>query len=188
MEKRATANICLGIRDGDLVFLGEIFEYEGGFKGCTGFSMRYVSPETIEENNEVDNIRDHCEDLWIEAVKARETTDSLDDYVQQIIDDASYSGLLYSFYDASFQCDQEEGIGKLAEKTKQKIYEYFDTTEENFNTEVGSCGRCIGETSDFELCFIPKKLLKMIIDFDNGAAITYEEMFKALEKYLISDF
>ena len=188
MEKRATANICLGIREGELVFLEDIFEHGDSFKGCTGFSMRYVSPETIEANNNVDNIKDQCEDLWIEAVKARATTDSLDDYVQQIIDDASYNGLLYPFYDDSFQCEQEESIGKLTEKTKQKIYEYFDTTEENFNTEVGSCGRCIGETSDFELCFIPKKLLKMIIDFDNGAAITYEEMFKALKKYLTRDF
>ena len=91
--------------------------------------LRYVTESQLEAFRDFDNIREYCRDLWVEAVRAGNTEESLDDFTQSVIDDTDM--------------DDEENYpfkdGSNTEKVSEEQYEQANKfIEEQYDDIVGT--------------------------------------------------
>ena len=75
-------NQIVGIKDGEIYVLEDVFKHSDGFKGTTGYSMNVITQEYIDGMNDIDYLESELDYLLREAVQAGNTTDSLREYVQ----------------------------------------------------------------------------------------------------------
>ena len=87
--------------NGDYYWLDYVFDDGNGFRGAVGSTFHPVSEAEKEKRMNPENAREHFRGLWQEAVKAGSTEESLDDYVQNLIDiDGIDAFFDLSYYDA----------------------------------------------------------------------------------------
>ena len=145
-------NKPVGIKDNEIYFLKETFDYQDGFKGVVGFSLRPLTRIDVEDRNNINNAVDYYLDLWKEDVSQDNTRMSLDDYASDLMDQeiGDYPG-----HDTSYEEHYEE-----AKK-------HFDFDVSSF--ECGSGGRCF----DLKLLnsfdkVIDQDLINIIKNFENA--------------------
>ncbi len=122
-------NRPVGIKDGSIYFLNEIFNYKDGMKGATGTVLDPVNQSEIDENNDLDNATEWYREIWQQAVEGGHTEESLKDYVQDCLDhqDGEYPG-------------HDNSYSELHEEAKKH---FNDDDIETFNCSGG--GRCFNE-------------------------------------------
>lgn len=134
-EKRTTYNIVVGITENDEIYLlNSIFDHGKGFKGATGSVLVPVSQDYIDERNDLDSIIDTYGYLWTEAVASGSTTDSQEDYMQQVLDSS----------DGAFFGHDESYVHHITKEFKD---EYFPDAE---TFECVGGGRCFDAGMKFK--------------------------------------
>ncbi len=122
-------NKPVGIKDGSIYFLKEIFNYKDGMKGATGTVLDPVTQSEIDENNDFDNAVEYYREIWKSSVDADSTEQSLKDYVEDCLNyqDGEYPG-------------HDESYSELHDEAKK----HFDNEDIKTFTCVGG-GRCFDE-------------------------------------------
>lgn len=145
----------LGIlKDGSLVMLDYIFIdtlYDKPFCGATGTSFSPVSQEQIDERNNPENVKEEYKYLWQESVKSGTTEDSLDDFIERLINDPNTDGEFFG-HDNSY-------VHKIPEAIKEKYFPEAATFE---CTGGGRMFDADMKASDFKVLLRPD-LLKEIV-------------------------
>ena len=68
----------------ELIILNSSFEYETGFKGCTGDILRPVFEDEYEERQSLEHLEEYAEEIWREQVsQSNGPTCSLADWVEE---------------------------------------------------------------------------------------------------------
>ena len=77
-----TVSLPVGIaKGGDIYIASEFFKYADGFQGVTGDVVRAVEMWEIDKACEDDEMAEYLRDVWVEAVRADMTDDSLRDWI-----------------------------------------------------------------------------------------------------------
>ena len=88
MNKKQTNYYEIVAKDGDeIIMLDYTFEYGDDFKGATGTCFELVSKETYDELTDRDRIKDEYSWLWQEAIEHNHFTGSLDEYIDELMND-----------------------------------------------------------------------------------------------------
>lgn len=184
-RESTTYNEIIGVAGGEIVVLTDLFKYSGSsLKGATGFTIETLTDEQVTEMKDPENLKD----LWIEAVKNEETTESLEDW-------ANHLNELYSDYeqycfsdDPSFRREMNKAYDKLTDENRAKIDELFGIRGKDFlDWNSRSCGRCIPtKESDYTILFRPD-LLKLIQEYEEkqtggGEKIAPKSPKKSIDK------
>jgi len=145
-------NKPVGIKDNEIYFLEETFDYQDGFKGVVGFSLRPLTRIEVEDRNDNNEAIEYYRDIWVETVKSGNTDQGLEDFASDCQDD-EYGD--YPGHDTSYEEHYEE-----AKK-------HFDFDVSSF--ECGSGGRCF----DLKLLnsfdkVIDQDLINIIKNFENA--------------------
>lgn len=144
MRKQVNYNKIVGIAGGAVYVLEYIFE-DGSFKGATGYSMRPVYQDYIDNMNEPDTVRDEIEHIWRDAVAHGDETRGLEEYAEWCIDAVKGEGRLHIFDDDSFRDDFKQILDNSNEETRQAVEQVGGDC---VAWECESCGRCL--KVDFE--------------------------------------
>lgn len=134
--------------DNEIVMLDYIFKdkmHGKPFNGATGTIFVPVTQDDIDARNDFDQIKDDYSYLWTEAVATGATEDSLDDYIQSLIDNAD--GYFFG-HDTSY-------INKIPETFRKKYFPDAETFE-----CIGG-GRCFGRHLKFKVILRPDLLKKI---------------------------
>ena len=68
----------------ELIILKSSFEYEEGFKGCTGDILRPIFEDEYEERQSPEHLEEYAEEIWREQVsQSNGPTCSLEDWVEE---------------------------------------------------------------------------------------------------------
>lgn len=103
--------------EGSYFFLEDAFKYEDWRKGLTYSMFELLTEEQLEDRfNNYD-----WDYLWIEAVKAKRTTEGLDDWIESV---RMYDWLT-TVIDTSYCCEVEDEIKRINE-IEGTEYEYSD--------------------------------------------------------------
>lgn len=160
-------NQIVGIKDGELYVLEDVFEYSDDFKGATGYSMGTISQSDIDDLNDIDYLESELDYIWREAVQAGNTTDSLRDYMQRLIDECQFYGKLYPLDDDSFRYQTEKLVEELPADQKAELEKVFGVMGEDFVTwSVSGCGRCFNVNDEWDVVFRPD-LLELIKQYES---------------------
>ena len=160
-------NQIVGIKDGELYILENVFKYSDGFKGATGYHMNVITQDYIDEMNDIDFLCEENDYLWREAVQAERTTDSLQEYMQNLVDECSYYNQLFPFDDNSFRYQTEKLVEELPTDQKQELEKVFGVMGEDYATwSVSGCGRCFNTNDKWDVVFRPD-LLELIKEYES---------------------
>lgn len=154
MSKRIELKLYLALGTsecGEVKMIDYFFQHEDSFSGVTGSSFYFVSPEEIEERNDLDNVIDNYGYLWQEAVQDGQTTDSQEDYMQSWIDSYRANGEgLFICHDNSYlnELERDEDFLKYAQAnfTDKKMIDFWDEEVGTFECVGG--GRCFSGDED----------------------------------------
>lgn len=151
MRKQININKPVGItKNGELVLVHYIFEHDANFRGATGAMLVGVTQDEIDERNDLETVKETWGYLWAEAVKDGLTTQSEDEYMQDMIDSAvRFGDGYYLGHDTSY-------IHEVSDEIKKMHYDGYETFE------------CVSGGRIF-----PKKREDMMIIFD-------EDLFEAV--------
>jgi hypothetical protein len=140
----------VGIKDGSIYFLDYTFN-NGDFKGATGTVFDPITQEEIDEYNDKNFVKDIYKDSWVESVKSGHTEESLDDFVEDIIDHCDGE---YPHQDCSYSHLWDEA------------HKYFDDSVITFNCAGG--GRCFDKEllNSFDKVIDPE-LIKIIKQYED---------------------
>lgn len=128
--------------DGGIVMLQELFDHGDNFKGATGCIMYPIKQSEVDNYLDPVQYEDHYLDLWIDAVRGRHTQESFADFVEGLISDCDYQGLLHPFDDDSFTGDLDTAFTHLTEDQLKLVKEY--EPEDCVGWRCNSCGRIFG--------------------------------------------
>lgn len=122
----------------DYVFLDEAFKHSDNFKWLCWTRMQFHTEEEYEEARQMVIDDWWLRELWVEAVKANRTDESLDDWSKDVMDeDEDYP------YDPSYRCEWRiDDALEIIDK-----HEYEDTGI-HATSEFSECtwwGRCFNE-------------------------------------------
>lgn len=131
-------NKIVGIVGGEIYVLDEIFNYGDGFKGATGYSMRPVFQDEIDNGNDPDTVADYYSDLWREQVASGATELGLTEWCEQLVRECG-SGSLYPLDDPSFRDDFKQAVAGASDEIKQAVAEIGGDC---VAWQVCGCGRC----------------------------------------------
>lgn len=136
---------ALGINEhNEVKMLDSFFQHNDGFKGVTGSSFYYVSPEEINNRNDLETISDDYDFIWKEAVNNGNTEESKEEYMQNFIDSyTSNSDGLFVGHDTSYvhKLDRDDDFIKFYNSNKKtKLTGLYDSDEGTFECIGG--GRC----------------------------------------------
>lgn len=160
-------NQIVGVKDGELYILEDVFKYSDGFKGATGYHMGVISQSYIDEMNDINFLCEEYDYLWREAVQGGHTTDSLQEYMQSWIDETYYSDQLYPSDDNSFRYQTEKLVEELPADQKQELEKVFGVMGEDFAAwSVSGCGRCFNPNDEWDVVFRPD-LLELIKQYES---------------------
>lgn len=160
-------NQIVGIKDGELYVLQDVFKYSDGFKGATGYSMGTITQGYIDDMNDIDYLENELDYLWREAVQAGKTTDGLREYMQSLVDECQFYGQLFPLDDNSYRYDTEKLVEELPAEQKAELEKVFGVIGEDFATwSVGSCERCFNANDKWDVVFRPD-LLELIKQYES---------------------
>jgi hypothetical protein len=131
------------------------FDHGGGFKGVTGYYMRPLTEEEIEERNSEDNYIEYYREIWKECVRTDQTEYGLYDFVK---DSIQYEPGLFPGDDPSYRDEAEEIISKLPQEFQEKIKELCGEYQ---TWECSGCGRCFSKDMEFDFVFDNEVLKKI---------------------------
>lgn len=159
-------NQIVGIKQGELYILEDVFKYSDGFKGATGYHMNIITQDYIDEMNDIDYLCEENDYLWREAVQAGSTTDSLQEYMQSLVDECSYYDMLFPFDDNSFRYQTEKLVEELLTEQKAELEKAFGVMGEDFVTwNCSGCGRCFNADDEWDVIFRPD-LVELIKQYE----------------------
>lgn len=118
-------NKLVGIKDGEIYVLNDCFKYSDGFKGCTGYAMRPLTQEEIDDAN--DSSYGNLEDIWRDIVSHGGTLQGYEEWFEEAVDEAQASGLYFPCDDASYRYDFDTLILNISSEHCRKIIEHFGT-------------------------------------------------------------
>jgi hypothetical protein len=118
-------NKLVGIKDGEIYVLRECFKYSDGFKGCTGYSMRPLTQEEIDQAN--DSSYSDLEYIWRESVSSGRTLQGYEEWFEDAAEEAHNSGRYFPFDDPSYRDDFDSIIRNVSSDHCRKIIEHFGT-------------------------------------------------------------
>jgi hypothetical protein len=135
-------------RDGDTYyFVDSVFDHGDGFRGCTGFAVRPVSPGEWEWASEFENVAERLEDVyadmyggddrWYDPDSAGDAREK--DFERFVNDAIQYDGIGHLMFDESYCCEAGSVFDKL-----ELEYE---------TTDCNGCGRMFKADSDYEELF-----------------------------------
>ena len=160
-------NQIVGIKGGELYVLEDVFKYSDEFKGATGYSMGTISQSYIDEMNDIDFLESKLDYLWREAVQAGNTTDSLREYMQNLIDECQFYDQLFPLDDNSFRHQTEKLVEELPAEQKVELVKVFGVIGEDYATwSVNGCGRCFKADDEWDVIFRPD-LLELIKQYES---------------------
>lgn len=160
-------NQIVGIKDGELYVLEKVFRYDNGYKGVTGYSMNVITQKYIDDMNDVDCLESELDYLWREAVQTGNTTDSLREYMENLVNDCQFYDQLYPLDDNSFRHQTEKLVEELPAEQKAGLEKVFGVMGKDYATwSVGSCGRCFNANDEWDVIFRPD-LLELIKQYEN---------------------
>lgn len=153
MRQQLNLHKCVGItKAGELIMVDYIFNDEMNgqpFHGATGSRFMPIDQAYIDERNDVDHVTEIYGYLWSEAVAEERTTDSLEDYMQALIDsEVRYGNGLFLGHDDS-------SVHHIPEDLKKMHYDGYETFE------------CVGGGRMFPL----KEEMLLILDQDLWDAV-----------------
>ena len=97
------------------------FSYDGNIN--KGFNvLRPVTKEMLEELRDVDSYKPYCKDLWIEAVRHNNYEGSLEEYAQELIDEADVDN-----DEEAFPNKDESGLEYLTDNERRDADNFLDT-------------------------------------------------------------
>ena len=118
-------NKLVGIKDGEIYVLSECFKYDDNFKGCTGYSMRPLTQEEIDDANDASN--GDLEYIWRDIVSNGGTLQGYEEWFEEAVDEAHASGLYFPCDDPSYRYDFDSLIRNISSDHCRKIIEHFGT-------------------------------------------------------------
>lgn len=162
-------NQIVGIKDGLVYVLEESFQYgEKGMRGCVGYAMETLSQETIDSQNDVDNLIDEYDYLWREAVASQSTELGLSDYIVQLTEDVDENGLYFLGDDDSFRYQFNGLVDNLPEDQKEILKRYFGEKDVDYvDWNCVRCDRCFDPGEEWNEVFNPE-LLEVINEYEKG--------------------
>lgn len=149
--ERQTINKIVGIKDGEVYVLEEVYN-DNGFKGAVGYSMRPLTKDYVEKMKDPKYMRD----LWKQTVQADETDLGLEEWADEANEEAEMDGRLFATDDPSYRDEFEDLVEELPQEQKEQVQKLTDLT-----WEVSSCGRCFKKDMKFDVVF-DKELLGLI--------------------------
>lgn len=159
-------NQIVGIKNGDLYVLEDVFKYSDNFKGATGYYMNIITQDYIDEMNDINFLEAELDYLWREAVQAGNTTDSLREYMQSLIDECQFYDRLHPMDDNSFRYQTEKLVEELPTEQKTELEKVFGVMGEDFVTwDCSGCGRCFNADDKWEIIFRPD-LIELIKQYE----------------------
>lgn len=109
-------NKIVGISEsGTIIMIRSVFNYTDGLHGQPFYGAQYaefapISQDYIDEMNEIDRLKDEYDYLWREAVASKQTECSLEEYMQDIIDENEANGSYFLGHDDSYIHDIPESF------------------------------------------------------------------------------
>lgn len=152
---RRTINKIVGIKDNEVYVLEDVFN-DNGFKGATGYSMRPLTKEYVEQCKEPENLRE----LWKQAVQAEQTDLGLDEWAEEVNEEAENEGRYHATDDDSFRDDFFNLLDELPEEQRKQVDELTD-----LSWEVSGCGRHFTKDMKFDVVF-DQKLVDLINEYE----------------------
>ena len=166
MRKENNINKIVGIKDDEIYVVIYTFGEDGepkGFHGATGYSMRPLKQNEIDDGNDPYN----NEDLWLEAVRRGETYLGLEDWVEKVLVANMYSDELFPCDDTSHRFEFNELIDELPQEQKQIIEDVFGKKGIDFVEWTSSRGgRCFSKDDKWDYVF-NQEVLDEIMRFEN---------------------
>lgn len=146
------------------------------FFGVTGSSFMWCSPDYIQEQDNIENVKDHYGFLWQECVKAETTKESEEEFCQGLIDSNKCNGSgIFLGHDDSYlyELDQDETFLKYVENNfaeKNKVVDGLYDEEIGTFACVGG-GRCFsGDENNLKDYINPvrRSLHLVAVEFEAG--------------------
>ena len=161
-------NQIVGIKDGELYVLEDVFKYGGGFKGATGYHMNVITQEYIDEMNDIDMLCEEYDYLWREEVQAGHTDEGLREWMEKWqYASVNFYDYLYPSDDNSFRYQTENLVEELPDDQKQELEKVFGVMGEDYATwSVSGCGRCFNPNDKWDVVFRPD-LLELIKQYES---------------------
>lgn len=149
---------AVGIYDKE-IFIAK-FDENGNIEGFD--VLRHVTATMLADLRDAGTYKDYCEDLWRSAVMARSTELGLEDFAQELIDEADCDG-----DDEAFPLKDDYGLQYLEDEEREAADEFLLDT---YDIEVGTW-ECSGS---YEPCgFSDDKFEKFDFVFDKELAEAY---------------
>lgn len=139
----------MGIAGGAVYVLDYTFDNGGNFKGATGYSMRPVYQDYIDQMNDPETVAEYYSDVWRQQVADGATELGLADFCEQVVRECGFEGRLYPLDDPSYRAEFEQVLETCDPETRRAIEELGGDC---VAWECGSCGRCFGGVA-FEQVF-----------------------------------
>ena len=160
-------NQIVGIKGSELYVLEDVFRYDNGYKGVTGYSMNVITQKYIDDMNDIDYLEAELDYIWREAVQTGNTTDGLREYMESLIDECQFYDQLYPLDDNSFRHQTEKLVEELPAEQKAELEKIFGVMGEDYVTwSASGCGRCFNANDEWDVIFRPD-LLELIKQYEN---------------------
>lgn len=168
MKEEKQINQIVGIKDGELYVLNYVFKHGDNFKGATGYSMGTITQSYIDDMNDISTLCEEYDYLWRDAVKEERTTDSLEDFMQSLVDECSFYDQLFPFDDNSYRYETEKLVEELPAEQKEELEKVFGVMGEDFAAwSVSGGGRCFNANDNWDVVFRPD-LVELIKEYEQG--------------------
>lgn len=146
-------NAIVGVINGELAVLEYTFEDSETFKGATGYRMRTMTQEYINGKKDLDDADDY---LWKQAVAAGDTTLSLEDWWEDLCDEAKCSQLYFPFDDDSFRYKTNELYKALPDNDRKKVEKILGVKGIDYvDFDCSCCGRCLNANKEWDVILRP---------------------------------
>ena len=168
--------ILVGIKNGEIIYLENVFWYSASSKGATGIVLEYKTESKAGSlwEDAGENPTDYIDrDLWEGAVRADRTDDSYEDFAEQVIREQEDENLSWPNADGSY-------TGFVSESEEKWIRDYFGETEPLVYSWTGG-GRMFDE--DYELdAVVNPEVLEIIKEFESEKDMSEERARELIAK------
>lgn len=166
-EIKEDYNEIVGVlKTGEVAVLEYTFKYidHSNLKGATGYTMRPMLQQYIDEMNEDESLREY----WQEAVAGGYTDKSLKDWADEVRAELKGTEDLFYMDDTSFRKTFAKAYDKLTDEQKEQFDSVFGKKGVDFaEYDSQSCGRCLSSNPDDYKLVINPVLLKTIALYED---------------------
>lgn len=142
------------LESGEIIYIDELHD-----NGVSTVCFTYHTQQTIDDRNDIENVKFSYDYLWKEAVHDGLTELGLDDYLQECVDQLNTTDRYFFGHDTSY-------TDYVTDEDRQLIEEYYDEAEIE-------CFECIGGDNGYlhELRFqkiFNQELLNRALEYDRN--------------------